>query len=124
SAARHTAWRASHSAAWCVAELGVPIWVNWWVYRTVAGDAAGVALLRDVFGNFFRPREVDPLWLTSTVVSLANSIYTERAFDFLPILADALEEAGCTDEHILGHCRSPGPHARGCWPVDLLLGKM
>jgi hypothetical protein len=54
---------------------------------------------------------------------IAKSIYTSRAFDRLPILADALEEAGCADADILAHCRGPGPHVRGCWVVDLLLGK-
>jgi hypothetical protein len=122
SAARHPAWRAAHTAAWCVAELDVHTRGNWSVFQTVAGDAACV-VLRDVFGNFFRPREADPRWLTFTVVSLANSVYTERAFDCLPILADALEEAGCTDAAVLGHLRGPGPHARGCWVIDLLLGK-
>ena len=56
-------------------------------------------------------------------VKLAQGIYEERAFDRLPILADALEDAGCDNADILSHCRGPGPHARGCWVVDLLLGK-
>jgi hypothetical protein len=54
---------------------------------------------------------------------MAQAIYDERAFDRLPILADALEDAGCTNADILGHCRGAGPHAKGCWVVDLLLGK-
>ena len=58
-----------------------------------------------------------------TVVQLAQAIYDDRAFDRIPILADALEEAGCTEAAILGHCRQPGEHVRGCWVVDLLLGK-
>jgi hypothetical protein len=57
------------------------------------------------------------------VPKLAASIYEQRAFDRLPVLADALEEAGCTDADILGHLRGPGPHVRGCWAVDLILGK-
>jgi hypothetical protein len=57
------------------------------------------------------------------VFHLAHGIYDQRAFDDLPILADALEEAGCQDADILGHCRQPGPHVLGCWAVDLLLGK-
>jgi hypothetical protein len=56
-------------------------------------------------------------------VNLARVIYEERRFEDLPILADALEEAGCINHTILAHLRSPGPHARGCWPVDLLLKK-
>jgi hypothetical protein len=76
-----------------------------------------------VLGNPFRRTSVDPRARTGTVVSLAHSIYEARAFDRLPILADALEEAGCTDAEILTHCRGPGPHVRGCWVVDLILGK-
>jgi hypothetical protein len=63
------------------------------------------------------------MWNDGAVVKLAESIYTERAFDRLPILADALEDAGCTDAAVLDHCRGPGPHVRGCWVVDLVLGK-
>ena len=66
---------------------------------------------------------VEPLWLTSTVVALARGIYDDRAFDRLPILADALQDAGCDNAEVLNHCRDTGPHARGCWVVDLLLGK-
>ncbi len=88
-----------------------------------AEERAQAALLREVFGNLFRPVAVDPRWLTSDVVPLARGIYAERAFDQLPILADALQEAGCANEAVLGHCRGPGPHVRGCWVVDLLLGK-
>ena len=80
-------------------------------------------LLKDLFGNPFRPVTADPSWLTSTVVALANGIYTDRAFDRLPILADALQDAGCDDEEVLNHCRSEGLHVRGCWVVDLLTGR-
>ncbi len=59
----------------------------------------------------------------NTVQKIARGIYDDRAFDRMPILADALEEAGCTDIEILNHCRQPGEHFRGCWVVDLLLGK-
>ncbi len=82
-----------------------------------------VAVVRDIFGNPFRPVAITPTWLTPTVQSLAESIYTERTFDRLPILADALEEAGCANTDILNHCRQPGVHTKGCWVVDLLLGK-
>jgi hypothetical protein len=61
--------------------------------------------------------------MTPVAGKVGESIYADRAFDRLPILADALEEAGCTDADILAHCRGPGPHARGCWVVDLILGK-
>ena len=80
-------------------------------------------LLSDIFGNPFRPTPFDATWLTPTVVQLAQGNYDDRAFDRLPVLADALEEAGCTDADILSHCRSEGPHVRGCWVVDLILGK-
>ncbi len=63
-------------------------------------------------------------WLTSDVLAIAQGIRDDWVFDRLSILADALEEAGCTDAAILEHCRGPGPHVRGCWVVDLLLGKM
>lgn len=82
-----------------------------------------VGLLRDIFGDPFRPVSVDPSWLISTVTTLAQAIYTDRAFDRLPILADALEEAGCTSSEILEHMRSGGEHAKGCWALDLVLGK-
>jgi hypothetical protein len=88
--------------------------------------AAQHDLLRDIFGNPFRCVSADPVWLAwngGTVVKLAQGIYEERAFDRLPILADALEGAGSTDQGILDHCRDPGPHVRGCWVIDLLLGK-
>jgi hypothetical protein len=66
---------------------------------------------------------LDPSWLTSTIVSLTEGIYSERAFDQLPILADALQDAECENEDVLDHCGGPGPHMRGCWVVDLVLGK-
>jgi hypothetical protein len=85
---------------------------------------AQCGLLRDILGPLpFRPVAAHPTWLTYNVISLAQAIYGERAFDRLPILADALEEAGCTDADIMNHCREPGEHALGCWVVDLLLGK-
>jgi hypothetical protein len=84
---------------------------------------AQTALLRCLFGNPFRPVATDPAWRTSTVVSLAGGTYANRAFDRMPILADALMDAGCVEEVILGHCRGPGPHVRGCWVVDAVLGK-
>jgi hypothetical protein len=80
-------------------------------------------LLRCVIGNPFRPVTVDPTWLTSDVVTLAEGIYGDRAFDRLPILADALQDAGCENEDILSHCHSEGPHCRGCWLIDLLTGR-
>ena len=85
-----------------------------------------VSILRCIFGNPFKPVTAPPSWLAwngGTVLNMAKVIYAERRFNDLPILADALEEAGCTDEAVLEHCRSGGEHVRGCWVVDLLLGK-
>jgi hypothetical protein len=85
-----------------------------------------VAILRDIFGNPFVPVAIDPTWLAwndGIVFKLAQGIYDDRAFDQLPILADALEEAGCSNVDILSHLRGPGSHVRGCWPVDLCLDK-
>jgi hypothetical protein len=87
------------------------------------GKAAECGLVRCVFGNPYRPTAFDPKWLTPTVVALAGGIYAERAFDRMPILADALEEAGCDEAAILLHCRGTDPHVRGCWVVDALIGK-
>jgi hypothetical protein len=95
-----------------------------------AGDRAGQAvrreqadLLRDVVGNPFHPVNLDPSWLTPKVVRLAHAIYDERAFDRLPFLVDALKEATCDNLDIFSHCPRQGPHVRGCWVVDLLLGQ-
>ena len=90
--------------------------------RNIAG------LVREVFGNPFLipPPSCDPAWRSwqdATPVKLARGAYEDRAFDRLPVLSDALEEAGCTDANILSHLRSPGPHVRGCWALDLVLCK-
>ena len=84
---------------------------------------AEVYLIHDICGNPFRTTPLDPHWLTYQVRHLAEGIYANCVFDSLPILADALEDAGCTNADILNHCRQPGDHVRGCWVVDLLLGK-
>jgi hypothetical protein len=87
-------------------------------------NAAGVALLRELFGNPFRPVAFDPSWRTDTAVALARQMYDSRDFGAMPILADALQDAGCEDEQVLSHCRdATAPHVRGCWVVDLVLGK-
>jgi len=62
-------------------------------------------------------------WHGGLLASMARRMYDSRDFSDLPVLADALEEAGCQDQDILGHCRSGGEHVRGCWVIDLLLGK-
>jgi hypothetical protein len=80
-------------------------------------------ILRDIFGNPFRPVTFASEWGTDTVVALARQMYESRDFSAMPILADALQDAGCEDENVLNHCREPGAHVRGCWIVDLVLGK-
>lgn len=82
------------------------------------------AVLRCIFGNPFRPATFDPAWRTSDVLALARGIYDTRAFGRMPILVDALQDAGCNDDGVLSHCRdTAAPHARGCWVVDLVLNK-
>jgi hypothetical protein len=91
---------------------------------TLTEHAAQAELLRELFGTTpLHPGEPEPGWLTWTVLVLAQGIYDNRAFDRMPILADALQDAGCDNEGILHHCRQLGEHVRGCWVVDLLLGK-
>jgi hypothetical protein len=83
-------------------------------------------VIRESFGNPFRSIAIESSWLSwndSTIPRIARSIYENQASDDFPILADALEDAGCTDSVILEHLRGPGPHGRGCWAVDLLLDK-
>ncbi|MCE9561744.1 MAG: hypothetical protein K8U57_06775 [Planctomycetes bacterium] len=80
--------------------------------------------LRDIFGNPFRPVTFDSEWRSDTALSLAKHIYESRDFSTMPILADALQDAGCDNDDILHHCRDAnGVHVRGCWVVDLVLGK-
>jgi hypothetical protein len=89
-----------------------------------------VKLLHDIFGNPFRPVTINAAWETPAVVSLAYAAYDRHIMpaetlepDRLAVLADALEDAGCDNADILNHCRQPGEHVRGCWVLDLLLGK-
>jgi hypothetical protein len=90
---------------------------------------AQAGLLRDIFASLVSQAAVDPGWLMGSVTALAIAAYNERLpsgeleMARLAVLADALEDAGCTDAAILSHLRSPGPHVRGCFPLDLILGK-
>jgi hypothetical protein len=89
-------------------------------------DAGQADLIREILGNPARQVALDPTWLRrndEAARKLAQAIYNERLFERMPILADALEDAGCSDAEILNHCREPGPHFRGCWLLDLVLGK-
>jgi hypothetical protein len=84
-------------------------------------------MVRDLVGNPFRPSTLDPAWVGwdgGTVRRLARGIYESRQFELMPVLADALEEAGCQDPELVGHCRGPGPHVLGCWALDQLLEKV
>jgi hypothetical protein len=141
---------AAYSAGWAIVEAleGDPVIVRRWSGQiNHAADAAArnaegegrdpvaasaaectyqCAVLRDLFGNPIRIVRFDPGWRTwndGTIVRIARRIDQEQAFVDLPILADALEEAGCTEAEVLDHCRQPGVHVRGCWVLDWLLGR-
>src|SRR5262249_53878542 len=99
-----------------------------YVYRTDTTWAEGAwktqaAVLRDLYGHLFH---ADPLWVsrlqrTDEVERISRTIYDDHSFAEMPVLADALEEAGCADADVLAHCRKPGEHARGCWVIDAIL---
>ena len=104
------------------------------VYRAAGGDdhkkrdpgeeAAQCALIRDVFPSHTQPVSFSSAWRTDTVLSLASQMYESRDFSLMPILADALQDADCDNDEVLNHCRDANQvHARGCWVVDLVLGK-
>jgi hypothetical protein len=118
---------ASKSAAEVARHAADPAWDARTAARAVVWKkgATRYALsnhLRDIF-NPFRDAPFDPAWLTSTVLAMAGYAHDSGDFSALPILADALQDAGCEDEEVLTHCREPAEHVRGCWVVDLLLGK-
>jgi hypothetical protein len=124
------AWAATRQSAWVAA------WDAAWDARMVARDLMPgtdweqervwqAGLLRDLIGNPFRPARIHPAWLLAddgAVGKLAQVIYDEGRYGDLPILGDALEEAGCTSPDILEHCRARQAHYRGCWVVDAVLG--
>jgi hypothetical protein len=110
----------AYSAAFAMTATEVPLAGR---MRAAAAEAYLCRLFRCVFGNPFRPVVVERTWRSTAVVGLARGIYDDPAFDRLPILADALEDAGCDDADLLAHCRGEGPHVRGCFVVDLVLGK-
>jgi hypothetical protein len=127
------AWEEAFRAAWedysgsVATELAdaamPPEWVAMGKSAWSEEEKCQSVLLRDIFGNPFHPVVLDAAWLTPSVVELAQSVYDSQDFSTLPKLAHALEETGCTNAEILNHCRGPGPHVRGCWMVDLLVGK-
>jgi hypothetical protein len=117
---------ASQAEALCAGRNGSRAYHS--VRRTARSFQAG--LLRELVGNSCRPASFGPDWLTPTVANLAQAVYEESIkpwepldLERLAVLSDAVEEAGCDYDDILNHLRSPGPHVRGCWAVDLLLGK-
>jgi hypothetical protein len=89
----------------------------------IEDTCAQADLLREVFGNPFRPVTFSPEWRTDTALSMARQMYDSGGFSAMPILADALQDSGWHNEDILNHCRQPGTHVRGCWVVDLVLNK-
>lgn len=130
-AARSASSRAAHIAGWAEIATNLPsdfavrptvVWSDRFPV-SVAELAVQAELLRCVFGNPFRPVAFDPSWRTEAVVALARGMDEANDFAVLPVLADALEDAGCADAELLGHCRGPGPHACGCHVVDHVLGK-
>jgi hypothetical protein len=124
------AWMAAKTCYWAadsaaVLASGAGPDVSAWAKALPVERRAQCDLLRDIFSNPFKLPAVQPAWLKwnhRTIPGIARGIYDDRAFDRLGILADALEDAGCTDAVILNHCREPGTHVRGCWLIDLLMG--
>jgi hypothetical protein len=140
SGAYIAAWEVAYSAQDLQANTASLPWDDWFseqsqsqaTFFKTKEDARSIQtqILREIIGNPFRPASIDPAWLTPTVVSLAQAAYDNRSLPTgtldnarLAILADALEDADCTNADILNHCRQPGDHVRGCWVVDLVLGK-
>jgi hypothetical protein len=124
--AQDDAWEAAHSVAFRVPRL---CWTDE-RHTWTMGYKAVNQIVREVFGNPFRPAAFDAAWRTPGVVSAAQAAYENRSLPAgtleparLALLADALEEAGCANADLLGHLRGDGPHVRGCWAVDLCLGK-
>jgi hypothetical protein len=119
-------WSCVAASAWAALAADASAWD-----RAVRSEyVAQAVLLRCISGIPFRPMAENPAWRTPALLTSAQAIYDERSLPegtldntHVVSLPDALEEAGCTDPDILDHCRGPGPHVRGCWVVDLLLGK-
>jgi hypothetical protein len=138
---RRAAWHAASGAAamaqqsawiapWDAPEAETGWEAPWEPHRETARASerrAQAGLISCIIGNPLRPISLPATvlsWKDGAIPRLAQTIYDERVFDCLPSLADALEEAGWTEATLLAHCRQQGPHARGCWPVDLILGKV
>jgi hypothetical protein len=130
--------RRASGVSGAAAHVAYDFWVGWYeyafpnlcedyaIFREVLREKPRnllVSIIRDIFGNPFRPVTLDPSWITSTVTALARGMYESRDFSPMPILSDALQDAGCDCDDILAHCRGTGPHVRGCWVVDAVLNK-
>lgn len=113
----------AYGDAWKAASLVESTITKHPMLRRDESQLACANLIHCIFGNPFHYPMADSSWLTSTVLSLVRDISNERAFSAMPILADALQDAGCDNDDILNHCRQPGEHVRGCWVVDACLGK-
>ena len=109
-------------ARWCCAEPA-DAWIESLRAMGEAAQKTAAGILREVRANPFRLLRFSARWRTVDSFGLARGIYEDRAFDRMPLLADALMDAGCDDDQIISHCRAGGPHVRGCWVVDLVLGK-
>lgn len=112
--------RMERSMTWIVGAAGMPTST----FRQELKAQAEVMV--EIAGNLLEPAPFDPFWVSwgdGIVAKMAQTIYDERDFAQMPILGDALEDAGCADGRILGHCRDQTTHYRGCWLLDLLLGR-
>ena len=128
----HSAANVAHAVSYC-SSPSLDLGVLAGAVDSPAEEASGgfrnehlaqAILLRCIFGNPFRPVAFDPAWRSDTALSLARGMYESRDFSTIPILADALQDAGCDQGDILDHCRDPKQvHVRGCWVVDLVLCK-
>lgn len=121
--AKRAAEFCSHATAVATADVGS---LDYAVATKAIAIRRHAEILRDIVGNPFRPVFLDPLWLRwkdGLILQIAQKVYDEGKVDNMPILADALIDAGCNNEDVLNHCRQQGEHVRGCWVVDLLTGR-
>ncbi len=88
---------------------------------TIVTVSQKTTMIRDIFGNPYTPVAFAPEWRTKTAMTVARNAYDLQEFACLPVLADALEEAGCHSDEVLTHCRSDDQHFRGCWVLDAVL---
>ena len=98
-----------------------PLWHNTWTKTWTAARAEQADIFRDIIPPPGVNISIDPAWRTSVVVALASAMNESGDFSAVPLLADALQDAGCDEEYILRQCRSPGPHVRGNWVVEMLM---